>query len=202
MENFKNEFKDYIRKLLNDKSLLIKMGVIVLVILIAFMIRISNNKNNDITIEASSNSDEVVETTMYVDISGEVKHPGVYQFETGTRLYEVIDKAGGLTKNADKNSINQAEFIEDGEKVVIPTLTGSEETYSDTEGNESNSNGLINLNTASKEELMNITGVGEVIAGRIIEYRNSTKFKSIEDVMNVKGIGNATFEKMKSQITV
>lgn len=202
MENFKNEFKDYIRKLSNDKSLLIKAGVIVLVILIAIMIRISNSNNNDITIEASSNSDEVVETTMYVDISGEVKHPGVYQFETGTRLYEVIDKAGGLTKNADKNSINQAEFIEDGEKVVIPALTGDEETYTNTEGKESNNKGLINLNTASKEELMNITGVGEVIAGRIIEYRESNRFKSIEEVMNVKGIGNATFKKMKSQITV
>lgn len=202
MGNLKNEFKDYIRKISNDKGLLIKIGVIILVILIAVMIRISNNNKNEITIESSSNSNNLVQTSMYVDISGEVKNPGVYQFDSGTRLYEVIEKAGGLTKKADKNGINQAEFIEDGEKIVIPKLTGNNKTSINDENNDINNNNLININTASKEELMNITGVGEVIAQRIIEYRSTSRFNTPEDLLNVKGIGNATFEKMKSQITI
>ena len=190
------------RKVLNDKKLLIRAGAVVLLILIALMIRMANSRNNNVTIEASSQAENVVETSMFVDISGAVKNPGVYKFDSGTRLYEVIERAGGLTKRADKDGINQAEFVEDGEKIVIPRVAKRNRNGRNGKGANGDNNALINLNTASREELMNITGVGEVIADRIIEYRNSTRFNSIEDIMNVKGIGNATFEKMKSQITV
>lgn len=194
-ENFQNEP--------DKKSTFIKFASAVLILLIIFGVRMASTKQDDLIVDTSANAEEVVETSMFVDISGEVNNPGVYQFTSGTRLYEVIDKAGGLTNHADKNGINQAEFVEDGQKIVIPSIAGSSvEESGPYNESATNSNGLININNASKSELMEITGVGEVIAERIIEYRNSNRFKNIEELQNVKGIGPATYEKMKTEITV
>lgn len=195
--------KKYYDLELNRKNL-IKIGSIVLIALIILGARVIGTRDDNIIVDTSSTPEQLIETNMYVDISGEVKNPGVYQFEAGTRLYQVIDKAGGLTSSADKNGINQAEFIEDGQKIIIPSLKNYENNNSNSDNNNSNysKNGLININFASKDELMNITGVGEVIADRIIEYRSNCSFNNIEDIMNVKGIGNAKFEKMKAEITV
>lgn len=203
---FREYLEKFKEKFLNsqeEKDKLIKVGCVILALLILLGFRIVSSRHDDIIVDVSDTAEKVIETNMYVDISGEVKNPGVYQFESGTRLYEVIEKAGGLTKHADKNGINQAEFVEDGQKIIIPTLSSGDISYSDDSTEDSYSaNGLININMASKNELMEITGVGEVIADRIIEYRNNNRFKNIEEVKNVKGIGDATFEKMKSQITV
>ena len=203
LEEKLNNIKEKCFNSSSKKGTIVKLGVAILVLLIILGIRINNSKQDDILVNETVSADSVIETNMYVDISGEVNKPGVYQFESGTRLYEVIDKAGGLTEHADKNGINQAEFVEDGQKIVIPTLNSGSGigTGSNSSGSES-TNGLININTASKDQLMGITGVGEVIADRIIEYRESSRFKSIEDIQNVKGIGSATYEKMKSEITV
>lgn len=203
LEEKLNNIKEKYFNSSSKKGMLIKVGIALLILLFVAGIRINNSRQDDILVDESASADSVIETNMYVDISGEVNKPGVYQFESGTRLYEVIDKAGGLTEHADKNGINQAEFVEDGQKIVIPTLNsgGSAGTVMNSSGGES-ANGLVNINTASKDQLMGITGVGEVIAERIIEYRETNKFKSIEDIQNVKGIGSATYEKMKSEITV
>ncbi len=200
------DVKEFLANVLNDKRRLGKLILILLILLLALGIRLGSlNKEEQKIVVSESESEEVIASEMYVDISGEVNKPGVYIVEDGTRLYEVISKAGGLTKNANTNQINQAGYVEDGEKIVIPSLNDGDSTMNAGTQNIDNStpsNGLININTAGKDELMSITGVGEVIAGKIIEYRKTKRFKSIEDIMNVKGIGNATYEKMKDEITV
>lgn len=198
------EVKGIFQKILEKKKLVGKIVLIVLILVLALVIRINNAKDNEVTVEVNEESNvKKTVSEMYVDISGEVNNPGVYEVNSDTRMYEVIKKAGGLTDDADTNQINQADYVEDGEKIIIPsindesTINSSDSEYN---SNSSVSNSLININTASKEQLMEITGVGEVIAQRIIDYRKNNRFKSKEDLMNVSGIGEATFEKMKSQV--
>lgn len=202
-----DDIKSFTTKLISNKKMLGK-GVLILVILaLALGIRMKNLNSNDSQVEVSEATDtEVTTAEMYVDISGEVEDPGVYIVEDGTRLYEVIEKAGGLTEDANTDAINQAGYVEDGEKIVIPSEDGGNAMSTDIAGTSvgttGSQNGLININTASKDQLMEITGIGEVTADKIIEYRKNNRFKSIEDIMNVSGIGNAKFESMKSEITV
>jgi competence protein ComEA len=144
-----------------------------------------------------------------VDIGGQVINPGVYQVDQGTRLYELIDMAGGLTENADTDSINRASFVEDGEKILIPAKVSStgasaETASSSGEGTASagiSNGGLVNINLANKEELKTLNGIGDVTAEKIIEYRKSNRFKKKEDIKSVKGIGDAIYEKIKDNIT-
>lgn len=204
MQNNKGKIFDG-SKLFKNKKNLMKVAVILLIILIAIAIRISKYHKEQIKVKVNKPKVITEETKMYIDISGEVINPGVYKVSSRTRLFEIIEKAGGLTKNADKDQINQADFVKDGQKIIIPAKNkdGGNNNNSNISISDSNSsNGLVNINLASKEELKEITGVGDVIADRIIEYRESTPFKSKEDLMNVKGIGNATFEKMKDEVTI
>ena len=150
---------------------------------------------------SSSDADKTHKTEYYVDISGAVEDPGVYKVSSKTRLFKLIEMAGGLKKDADIDSINQASYVKDGEKIVISS-TNEQNAAEDPEGTAVSKGGKININRAGKDDLMNITGVGEVIADRIIEYRANNRFTSIEDIKNVKGIGDATFSKMKSMISV
>lgn len=197
MDEYIRKFKKLLINISNDKKLLVKILVIVLILLIALALKINDINNKNVVIDSSENKETemVEEIKICIDISGEVNNPGVYEVENNARLYQIIEKAGGLTDQADTNSINQAKYVEDGEKIIIPSKNN-------VSNNQSDKNGLININTADKEELKEIPGVGDAIADRIIEYRETTQFKSIEDIMCVSGIGNATFEKMKSKITV
>lgn len=199
-EDFFQNLRNRLDDLYNDKSKFIKVGVIILIVLLFVGIRVSKAHQEKMDVDLQDISDDSTRAEeMFIDISGEVNNPGVYKFQSGERLYEIIERAGGLTSKADQDGINQAEFIEDGQKIIIPSLS---EDNSVATTQTSSKNGKININNASKDELMNITGVGEVIADRIIEYRSNKRFKSIEDIMNVKGIGNATYEKMKNEISV
>ena len=142
---------------------------------------------------------------IYVDISGAVKNPGVYVVSEGTRLFEVIEKAGGVTKDAWTEQVNQAEVVSDGQKVMIPAK-GEEGTSSQGEApflSGKASDGRININTADRDTLQEIPGVGPATADKIIAYRNEHgRFTQIEDLKNVSGIGEKTFEKMKEKIFV
>ena len=116
----------------------------------------------------------------------------------------MIEMAGGLTEYADADHVNRASFVEDGQKIVIP-VKGSEyanDIASESEFPAGAENGLININTASADELKTLTGIGDVTAEKIIEYRSSTVFKSKEDIMSVNGIGSKIYEKIKDRITV
>jgi competence protein ComEA len=139
-----------------------------------------------------------------VYISGEVVNPGVYEVSTGARLEQVVALAGGLTEQADPDRINLAAYMSDAQHIVVPAV-GSPVTANETAAAAASSeqNALININTAASEELQTLPGIGEAIAGYIIEYREENGgFKSIDEIMNVMRIGAVTFDKIKDRITV
>ena len=137
----------------------------------------------------------------YIDISGAVNSPGVYKVKKKTRVFELIEKAGGLKADANLDALNQAEFVQDGQKIVIPS-NGGGDSNREIEDKSNNDGGMININLADKSKLMSLPGVGDAIAQRIIDYRKDHRFSKVEDLKQVKGIGDATFEKLKNMITV
>jgi len=148
----------------------------------------------------------------YVHICGEVEHPGVYEMEAGDRIYQVVERAGGYTQAAATDYLNLAEPVVDGMKLVVPDqneLAQATELYGAMGLNPERSSqgaveaGKINLNTATKEQLMTLRGIGEARAGDIIRYRETHgNFSCIEDIMKVSGIKDAAFQKIKESITV
>lgn len=147
-----------------------------------------NNIENDDNAEKSE--------VLFVDIDGAVKTPGVYELKEGSRVNDAIIMAGGLNDNAYTKNLNKARLLNDGEKIYILSIDEIDESETNI------SSKLININTASKEMLMTISGIGDVYAQRIIDYRNKKSFSSVEEIKNVNGIGEKTFEKMKDMITV
>jgi competence protein ComEA len=156
-----------------------------------------------------------------IQISGAVTLPGVYELPAGSRLRDAVQAAGGLTEDASLSTVNLAALLEDGKSIVVrvntptpvpaqlrPSVTPkpaaqNETDPSSTAGRPSDSGGLININTATLEELDQLPAIGPVIAQRIIEYRTTQgPFTSIEDILNVEGVGQVTFEKIKELITV
>ncbi len=146
------------------------------------------------------NSEEVYE--IMVHISGQVYNPGIVVLESGSRLIDAVELAGGLKKDADLDKINLAKKLIDEEKIYIPKIGEEyiEEVFES--GDSGNSTGKVNINTCTKEELMTLPGIGEVLADRIINYRKDNKFKAIEDIMNVSGIGEKRYEAIKDFIIV
>lgn len=157
------------------------------------------------------------ENKIGVYVTGEIKKPGVYYLDIDSRIDAAIDIAGGITENADISKINLSKKLVDSDKIVIPKKT----TSSDTQGSETdveenveenedntgeettvNSTDKININEASKEQLMELKGIGDATAEKIIEYRQNNKFEKIEDIMNVKGIGQSKFSAIKANICV
>lgn len=150
--------------------------------------------------EGENESENPESSYIYVDISGCVQAPGVYKVEMGTRLFQLIEKAGGLTEEADIREVNRAEEVMDGQKVTIYSLDERDESR---QPYESDRAGKVNINKADESELQTVPGIGPATAQKIIEYRQSNgRFKSPEDIKNVKGIGEKTFETMKEYITV
>lgn len=198
--NKKFVFSDISRWIKENKKSFYKIVLILIVLMCALVVKINNADAKEIAAEDKTSK---AQTGWYVDISGGVKSPGIYEVDSETRLFDVIKLAGGLADDADIDQINQAEFIKDGQKIIIPTKNENEaEGSSLDKGSSSNSDGTVNINSASKDELKTIAGVGDVIAERIIDYRKGSRFNSIEDIKNVKGIGDATYEKMKDSITI
>jgi competence protein ComEA len=166
----------------------------------------SNSSIISTTNEASNVIDEsTIIPQIIIDISGEVLEPKIITLPEGSRVYEAIQLAGGLKKTAAIDEINQAAILNDGEKIIIPKIGAQNisNNTSTTNNTLSNSKRLININTADAELLDSIQGVGPTTAQNIINYRtNIGKFTKIEDIKNVTGIGDKTFEKLKGQICV
>jgi len=209
-ENVLEYVKSFQCRLKNNRKLLYKLILILIILSLAFIMRLREINKSNVTVEV--NETDLKAHEICVDIGGAVMSPGVYKVEDGTRLYEVIELAGGLSEEADTSSVNQASYVEDGQKIIIPSASETETTDTDensaaTEESAISDNvtdtdtSLVNINTASKEELMTLSGIGDVIADRIIEYRTKTPFKDKEDIMAVKGIGTSVFEKISSSIT-
>jgi competence protein ComEA len=148
-----------------------------------------------------------------VHIIGAVPRPGLYEFAEGARVQDAVDAAGGLLAEANVDALNLAELLEDGRQLVIPYKDGSVPTQGTTvdlpssvatqapTGNSSQD--LVNINTASLDELIALPSIGPTSAQKIIDYRTENgPFSTIEDIMNVSGIGPSTFEDIKNLITV
>lgn len=147
---------------------------------------------------------------IYVYICGEVITPGVYELSEDSRIDEAVDAAGGFTENAARECVNLASKVSDGMQITIYSREEAASLPADSAsvgGNAGKSgtsgSGLVNLNTATKEELMTLKGIGESKAEDIIRYREkSGGFKKIEDIMKISGIKEAGFQKIKDNITV
>lgn len=156
-----------------------------------------------------------LEGKIIVHITGEVKNTGILVLKEEARIADAIESAGGATEEADLNKINLAYTLKDGQKIYIPNKEDEENIEYITEGSGNNvsvENGdesemkekiKININTASQAELEELPGIGEAIASRIIEYREENgTFNKIEDLLNVKGIGDAKFTEIKEYVVV
>lgn len=177
-------------------GLILFIGLIVAIAIFNFI-----TNSNSISVEASESSTEVIKTEIQVHVGGEVAKPGLYKLEDGARVNDAIEVAGGFTENADKDSLNLAKVLEDGEQIMIPSKGGgsSEAGSSASQTN----NGKVNINTADLTTLQTLNGVGPATAQKIIDYRTANgKFKTIEDLKKVSGIGEKTFAKFKDQICV
>jgi competence protein ComEA len=150
------------------------------------------------------------EEPLRVHVAGAVVRPGVYELEENSRVEDAVDAAGGFVVEADKNALNLAAPLTDGERLDIPYVAGFIPEESSgfvviTEGTPSPLAGeeLIDINTASWEELDTLPGIGETYAKRIVDYRTQHgPFGSIEDLANVPGIGEATMNEVRDLITV
>ena len=138
---------------------------------------------------------------IYIDIKGQVQNPGVYKVLTDSRLFQLLNVAGGTTSQADTLAINLSLKLYDQQVIYIPSY--EDEYPIITEVIDDPSSGIININSASLELLDTLPGIGPSTAQSIIDYRTDTGFfESIEDIMNVTGIGEATFNEIKDIITV
>lgn len=153
---------------------------------------------------ASANSADETSSeveTICVYVCGSVASPGIYNLKDGSRVYEAIKAAGGLLEGVDETGINMAEKLSDGQQITV-SMEGAD-TSTGSSDSQSNSSVKVNINTASKEELMTLSGIGEARADEIISYRSSYgRFDSIDEIMNISGIGEKMFEKIKESIEV
>ncbi|AZV44464.1 helix-hairpin-helix domain-containing protein [Peribacillus asahii] len=162
--------------------------------------------------EVAQEIDEPV--VIKVDVKGAVQSPGVFIAEPGDRVIDVIEAAGNFKKDADLDKVNLAQLVEDQMVIYVPAIGeediglpesidvigGGAKTVS---GNGGTDGDKVNLNTATKEELETLSGIGPAKSTAIIEYREKTgKFEQIEDLKNISGIGDKTFEKLQDSITV
>lgn len=204
-----------------EKSILILFGVIVAICIGFWYVNSDSNASKESSELVTSNIEDSNEDKpenqvcteapkdYAVQIFGAVKHPGVYSFSKSVRICQVVEAAGGLLKNAEVSSVNQARFIEDGEQIHILTQKEAQKNkQSSIQGaqdidSSSNNSNKININTAGKEELMKIPGIGEAKATAIIDYRTEHgNYTKIEDIMNISGIKSGVYNKIKDQITV
>jgi competence protein ComEA len=156
-------------------------------------------ENEVVSLVTSDREEEAIKTAIImVDIKGKIRNPGTYEIEENSRVIDVVNLAGGLLNDADTSSINLSEKIYDEMMIIIPSKTENYEkkevVYKDTK---------VSINTATLSELMMIKGIGEVKAKAIIDYREDNGyFKKIDDLKNINGIGESTFEKIKDYIKI
>lgn len=207
----------------NKKIIIFGCSLVVIIIVIILFFWLYNNgfENSykdeidvyDMTfIEGEDKIDEKTEnkvSKIKVHITGEVLNQGLIELEEGSRIDDAIKVAGNITEFADLSKVNLAYELSDGQKVYIPSIKDESEEYiSENAGenvieDEDVKDGKININTADIDLLQTINGVGESLANKIIDYRKQNgKFKSIDDLKNVSGIGEKKFEDIKDKVIV
>ncbi len=180
-----------------------KTYIIIASIIIASGISVyMQSRKEEVTINGQVIED--VKDKIAVYIAGEVVNPGVYYIDEGLRLNDLINICGGFTDEADISDVNLAEKLNDSDKIDIPKKVNIVDTdYYDEQAEVDNYSGnLINLNLASLEELKTLDGIGDTLANNIINYRKRSKFTSIEQLLEVDGIGRAKYDKIKDKICI
>ena len=195
----------------NVKSIILAF-VCSLVLIIGGLFYFNQNKTEDYSgvsfsniSNETNNKDEKAENRhdekIFVDVKGAVKHPGVFETTKDKRVKDLIEEAGGLLDDADTATLNLSQKVKD--QMVIYVLKHGEKPKQISDSSSSSNTDVININTANKERLMKISGVGKTKAEAIISYREKNgDFKKKEDITKVRGIGKATFEKIKDKIEV
>lgn len=220
------------------RYLFIFISVVFIFIATYFMFK-DNTYNLEVENKLASNKEEKKNTsskTIYVDVKGAVKNPGVYELSSTNRVIDAINLAGGLSDLADTINLNLSKKLSDEMIIIVYTKTelstyykknnnrnavcaslecvciddyndaciskeSTNKSNSKTDNTTKNTNSKVSINTATKEELMSLSGIGESKAEKIITYRNDNgKFNSIEDLKKVSGIGDSIFEKIKDKI--
>ncbi len=193
-----------------QKIIIVIICSTIIILIGIYIIQKSNNKYSYIIEESEENTfaemekiDEKEAETIMLHIAGEVEEEGVITVESGARVIDAIEEAGGLTENADISNVNLAYELQDGQKIYIPKL--GEEANNIIENNTTvyGKTELVNINTATQTELETVTGIGPSTALKIIKYREENgRFNSIDEIKNVSGIGEAKYESIKEQICV
>lgn len=196
--------------------------IILVALVVSYVLSLDNKEVSAENVEITKTDVANVTSKVYVDIKGSVKKPGVYQVSADSIVWDIVNLSGGFTKNAYTKNINLSQKVKD--EMVIYVFSKNEMSkmnntvktdtacttnvinYDNCITTEKNatetSTSLVNINTASKEELMTVSGIGASKADSIIAYRIKTPFSKIEDIMNVSGIGESLFDKIKKYITV
>lgn len=201
-----------IYKIIDNKNLDIKDNVY---IVSQSEVREEESISNNISDEKDNKEKEQIKIentnkkTITVFISGEVKNPGVVAIDAEKRLSDAVNELGGTTENADLNKVNLAMKLKDESHYIIPKIGDNSESHNketfenNIENDLNNKNNLININTASIQELDALPGVGEATANKIVNYREEKgKFNSIEEIKNVNGIGDKKYEELKTLISI
>lgn len=203
------------------KTIIILCTIIVVLGGIIFILYKNNSSSKEEIVDIFEEPEEIKEEEsnskkVIVDIKGMINNPGVYEVDSNLRINDVIELAGGLKEGADTSNINLAKLVSDEMTIIIYSTEEVLEKFkqevcicncpyiqNDACINSNNDSNLININTAGIEELTTLTGIGDVKAEAIIKYRSEVgKFKTKEELLNVEGIGEALFEKIKDNITV
>lgn len=203
-------------------KILIGIAIIVLVCFGYYKSNSDNLNNNQIQTLVDTKSTESINeksenntqnrednSTTMCQIDGCVNKPGVYSFKKDDRIKDIVELAGGFTQDADTKSVNLAMKLKDEMKVYIPSKTETSKAQNNNIESsdivtikDNNSNSLVNINTADSNKLQTLPGIGPSKAKKIIEFREKNQFKKIEEIKNVDGIGDKTFESLKSLITI
>ena len=216
----KEKLRDYI---LHHREKTLKFLVAFLFIVIALFILLGKDSEQDILIQGreitsnedqqgaeKSQDDDQEQAEIFVHLSGAVNKPGVLTLSEGTRVYEALEMAGGLEPDAVSYGINMARTLRDEEQIHIPrdgevqtSPVSNTNSTMQSMGGGTGQSGLININTADSAALQTLTGIGPSTAEKILDYRQSSgPFRSIEQIKEVNGIGDKTYEKFKDKICI
>lgn len=220
-----NKIKSFLEKLnIKQKIGLILAALLIVILAFIWLFSIYGNDPLKNEIKKSQESNNEVEfklgikekenKTIMVDISGEIITPGVVKLPEGSRIIDAITAAGGKTEDADLSKVNLAYILDDGVQLYIPRYNEKlEKEIVQTEpgvgiiqegiNTTSKKDSKVNINTANKEKLATLPGIGEGTAEKIIEYRSKTgKFKTIDEIKKIPGIGESKFKSLKDKITI
>ena len=180
------------------KVLVVSLGVVGFIVYVATSSLMPSQK---VFVQKSGSAKNlsVSSARIYVDVAGEVRKPGIYQLDSGSRVFDVVLLAGGFTSKANQASVNLARTLTDGEQLIVANK--SQQGFGSASSNQASM--LISLNQASEAELEQLPGVGPALAGRMIDWRSANGgFKTKEDLLNVAGIGDKLFAQIKDKVSL